>query len=90
MQTVDEKDLSSEEKEALDKVLDEVVSVVVFHKETLNFAGKDIKRRHISAFAEAVIESHKKNNPDRAHSDKDFGIFIVNMDTKNIAVQAIN
>lgn len=89
MQTVDEKDLSPQEREALDKVLDEIVSVVVFHKATLDFAGKDIKRRHINAFATAVIDSFKKRNPDRAHSDTDFAIFIVNMETKNIAMQAI-
>lgn len=89
MQTVDEKDLSPEEKEALDKVLDEVVSVVVFHKATLEFAGKDIKKRHINAYAVAVIDSFKTRHPDRAHSDDDFAIIIVNMETKNIAMQAI-
>lgn len=89
MQTVEEKDLSPEEKIALDKVLDEVVSVVVFHKQSLEFAGKDIKRRHISAFAQAVIESFAKRHELRAQSNSDFAIFIVNMETKNIAMQAI-
>lgn len=89
MQTVNEGDLTTEQKEALDKVLDEIVSVVVFHKATLDFAGKDIMRRHINNFATAVIDSFKGRNPHRAHSDTDFAIFIVNMETKNIAMQAI-
>lgn len=89
MQTVNEEELTVEQKEALDKVLDEVVSVVVFHKATLDFAGKDIKRRYINDFATAVIDSFKGRNPDRAHGDSDFAIFIVNMETKNIAMQAI-
>lgn len=89
MQTKEEKDLTVEEKEAVYTYLDEIVSVVVFHKGTLAMAGKDIPRRHISAFAQQAIESHGKSMPDRAFSSYDYGIFIVNFQTKNIAIQAI-
>lgn len=89
MQTKEEKDLTVEEQEAVDKYLDEVVSVVVFHKHTLAMAGKDVHRRHISAFARQAIESHGKSVPDRAYSDSEYAIFIVNFQTKNISIQAI-
>lgn len=89
MQTKEEKDLTVEEQEAVDLYLDEVVSVVVFHKATLAMAGKDVHRRHISSFARQAIESHGKSMPDRAFNDSEYGIFIVNFQTKNISIQAI-
>ena len=86
MLEVQEQDLTSEQKEALDKTLDEVVSIVVVHKPTLENAGKDVMTRHITAFAKAVVQSFKERFPDTPCEESDFAIVKVNFETRNIAI----
>lgn len=89
MLEVKEEDLTKEQKEALDLVLDEKLSVVILHKKTNEFAGKDITAREIPALVHATLKSYKESHPDRAHDTTDFVIIRVNFETKNISIQAI-
>ena len=89
MQTVNEGDLTTEQKEAVDQILNEKVSVVILHKETNEFAGKDVTVREIPALVDSTIKSYKESHPHRAHSANDFVIIRVNFETKNISIQAI-
>ena len=87
---VKEEDLTPEEKEAFDKVANEEIDVMVIHKETLDFAGKKIKVKHIPAFAEAVIKSFMDRYPEKVvETNKDFMVVRVNFETRNISIQAI-
>lgn len=86
MLEVTEENLTPEQKIELDKVLDEVVSIVVVHKPTLENAGKDVMTRHITAFAKAVVQSFKERFPDTVCEESDFAIVKVNFDTRNISI----
>lgn len=90
MKHLKEKDLTTEQKEALNKVLDELVVVTVFHRTTLNTISKEIKRRHTNPFVDACIENFGKIYPNIPHSKDDFGIIVTNFQTKNIVVNRVD
>lgn len=78
----------SEESKMLDDLAEEVFTVAVFHRRTLNFAGKEIKRAHIPAFVEAVLESHYKKTGEEGDPKK-FGIVRVDWKNKKLFIDSI-
>lgn len=89
MLDVQQGDLTPEQQKVVDAVLDKVVSVVVFHKRTLEMAGKDVRVRDIPALVRATTEKYRENNLDRAFDIKDFALIRVDFETKNITLQGL-
>lgn len=82
-------DLSPEQRVAFDKVAEEIVSVVIFHRATLKMVGNDLPVKHIGAFVKACVDRFKSDNPNQTYTYDDFAIVKVNFDTKNIQLQEI-
>lgn len=78
-----------EEKELLQEMADEVFTIAVFHRRTLNFVGKEIKRAHIPAFVEAVYESHYKRTGEKG-DPKNFGIVRIDWENKKVFIESIS
>lgn len=89
MLEVKPEDLSPEEQKALDVVLDKVVSVVVFHKRTLEMAGQDVRVRDIPSLVRATLDKYKQDHLDRAFDHRDFALIRVDFETKNISLQGL-
>lgn len=77
-----------EDKEKLDAIGDQIFTVIVFDKKTLNSAGKDIMRRHIQAYSKAVLESHEDRTREKADSNN-FGIVRIDWNTKQVFIEKL-
>ena len=78
-----------EEKELLQEMAEEVFTIAVFHRRSLNFAGKEIKRAHIPAFVEAVMESHYKRTGEK-EDPKNFGVVRIDWKNKKVFIESIS
>lgn len=78
----------SKEQELLKEMANEVFTVAVFNRRTLNSVGKEIKRAHIPAFVEAVLESHYKKTGEKG-DPKDFGIVRIDWEKKNLFLESL-
>lgn len=78
-----------EEKELIQEMSDEVFTVAVFHRRTLDFAGKEMKRAHIPAFVEAVFKSHYKRTGERG-DPKNFGVVRIDWENKKVFIEKVS
>lgn len=84
---VQRSELSKEDDSKLDEMINTKLSVVVFHRGTLEFSAKEVKRQHVRAFANACIEAYTK-----AHSDakpEDFAIIEIVWSDRNVALKSL-
>ena len=89
MQQKTEGELSVEEKEALDDVLNKIETVSVVHKGSLQSATKDIRVKDIPAYVEAVIKSAKGFLPVGEVKKEDFIIVRTSFPLGTIHFEAV-
>lgn len=66
-----------------------IYSVVIQHKHSEMMSGRDITFSEVVPFAQACIDSYKKNHPIDPVKNSDFLIILVDWETKNIKTQQI-
>lgn len=77
----------TDEEKKLEEYVNTSVTVVVFHRKTLDSAGRETKRKHVTAYAEAVLESYRKNKGEAELED--FAVAEIDWENKHIALKSI-
>lgn len=75
-------------EEQLDEMINELVTCIVFDRETLESAGNDIKRAHVPAFAESVLKSYH-NRTGRIAQPESFGIVLIDWEKRKVILQSL-
>lgn len=77
----------SEEEKKLEEYINTPVTVVVFNRLTLASAGRETKRRDITAYAEAVVQSFREKFGEAELED--FAVIEIDFDNKAVALKSI-
>jgi hypothetical protein len=86
--TVIADEVAPEEEEKLNEFVNTPITAIVFHRKTLASAGRETKRKFVTAYAESVIESYRKNFSDDVERD-DFAVIEIDFDNKAVAIKSI-
>lgn len=80
-------DVSPEEEAKLEEYINTPVTAIVFNRHTLDSAGRETKRKFITAYAESVIESFIKN---KGEADReDFAVIEIDWENRAISIKRI-
>lgn len=85
--TVIADDVAPEEEAQLDEFINTEITAVVFNRKTLASAGRETKRRFVTAYAESVIESFRKNFGPAERED--FAVVEIDWANKSISIKSI-
>ncbi len=85
--TVTSEELPPEEEAKLDEFVNTPVTVVVFNRKNLLSSARDTKKKFVTHYAEAVLESYQKNNPEATRDD--FAVMEIDWANKHIALKSI-
>lgn len=77
----------TESQEQLDEYVNTPVTAIVFHRDTLQSAGRETKRRFVTAYANSVVESFRKNFNEA--ETEDFGVVEIDWENRHIAIKSI-
>lgn len=75
------------ESDKINDMINTKLTVVIFHRHTLVFSAKEVKRQHVRAYAEACVASYRQ-----AHSDakpEDFAIVEIVWNDRHVALTSL-
>jgi hypothetical protein len=75
------------EDDTLEEYINTPVTAVVFHRELLISSARDTKKKFVTAYAEACIESYQKQNPQSTRED--FAVIEIDWSNKHIELKSI-
>lgn len=76
-----------EDEARLEEFINTPITAIVFHRGTLDSAGRDIKRQHTKAFAQSVIESYNKTRGEAR--DEDFALIEIDFVNKSVSIKKL-
>lgn len=80
-------DVAPEEEAKLEEYINTEITAIVFNRSTLASAGRETKRRFITAFAESVIESFRKNFGPAEREE--FAVIEIDWSNKSVSLKSI-
>lgn len=80
-------DITPEEEAKLDEFINTPITAIVFHRTTLDSAGRDIKRQHTKAFATSVVESYNKTRGEARQED--FALIEIDFVNKSVSIKKL-
>ena len=63
------------------------VTVVVFHRELLISSARETQKKFSGSYADVVVESYKKQNPDAQR--KDFAVFEIDFANRQVSLKSL-
>lgn len=78
---------SEEEQAQLEEFINTDITAIVFNRATLQSAGRETKRKFITAFAESVLESFRKNFGKAEREE--FAVIEIDWTNKHVALKSI-
>lgn len=85
--TVVADEATPEDEQKLEEFVNTPVTAIVFHRKTLSSAGRETKRRFVTAYAESVMESYRKNFGEAERED--FAVIEIDFDNKAVSIKSI-
>lgn len=76
-----------EDEAKLEEFINTPITTIVFHRKTLDSAGRDIKRQHVKAFAKAVVESYNKNKGEAF--EEDFAVIEIDFVNNSVSIKKL-
>lgn len=80
-------EITPEDGARLEEFINTPVTAIIFHRKTLDSAGRDVKRQHVKGFAKAVIESYNKNKGEAY--EEDFAMIEIDFVNKSVSIKKI-
>lgn len=71
----------------LDEYINTPVTAVVFHRKHLISSARDTKKKFVTAYADACIESYQKTNP--LSTREDFAVIEIDWSNKHIELKSV-
>lgn len=71
----------------IDEAFNTVVTALVFNRKTLDSAGREMQRKFVPNWAEAVLASFKANHGEATMED--FAVVEIDWDNRNVAIKSV-
>lgn len=85
--TVETENNDPEAQAKLEEHINTPITIVVFHRTTLDSAGKEVKRKDVTAFAHAVVENYQKSRGEAKLED--FAVVEIDWANRHVAMKSI-
>lgn len=73
--------------EAVEDAMNMTVTALVFHRATLTSAGKEVMRKHVSNFADAVVEKYRKDKGEAKYED--FAVVEIDWNSRTVWIERV-
>lgn len=85
--TIVAEDVAPEEEAKLEEFINTEITAVVFNRSTLASAGRETKRKFVTAYADSVVESYRKNFGSAEREE--FAVIEIDWSNKTVSLKSI-